>query len=138
MARRVYLCMTLLYGIELLLSHHWLAAPGVALLIGMATWPVRARRARSLRLASDGTWWLQWHTGTWEQMGLHPGSLRLGDHLLVVLQGSSGIQRLVLGPDNLAPRELAALRRRLRAGPMAGASALHSVAAPGSQSSELP
>ena len=137
-ARRLFLCMTVLYVSELLLRHHWLAAPGVALLLLLGAHPGRIRHPRCLQLDREGSLWLQWHSGRWEQLRLHPASLRLGAHVLLVLRGSSGVQRVLLGPDNLAPDALAALQRRLRPGSIGRASGLHSVAAPGSQSSNLP
>lgn len=134
----MFLCIVLLYGFELALRHHLVAAAVVAVIAGIGHWPARRNQPRCLRFERDGSLRLQWHAGSWEQMWLSATSLRLGEHVLLVLRGSTRVQRLLLGPDNLARHELAALRRRLRAGPTSGASALHSVAAPGSHSTELP
>ena len=44
---------------------------------------------------------------------LHPASMRLGAHLLLVVQCEGRAFRFLLGPDNLAPHLLAQLQRRL-------------------------
>jgi hypothetical protein len=123
---------------ELVLRLHLLAAAAVALITALGLWPARSHRARTLRIDPDGSVWLQWHAGTWEAVQLSPASLYLGGCVLLVLRGNRRVLRLLLGPDNLAPRDLAALRRRLRAAPGGGASALHSAAAPGRHSSTFP
>ncbi len=135
MARRVLLGLIALYIVELCLRRHLVAAALVVLIAAIGLWPARSNRPRALRIESGGSLWLQWHNGTWEPQLLSAASVLFSAHLLLVLRGKGQVRRLLLGPDNVAPHELAVLRRRLRAGPARGASALHSVAAPGSHSS---
>lgn len=122
------------HALELLLTRHWLAAMLVAMLAACCLTGGRSPRGRYLRLES-GRMCLVHPGGVLEEVRLGSGSMRLGPHLLLVLQGGKGIHRVLLGPDNVAARELAALNRRLPGG-TASMTALHSVAATGSKSSQ--
>jgi hypothetical protein len=127
----------LLYAVELLLGHHWLAALLVALSAASGLWRGSSSQLRGLLLAADGRLFLSVHCGGTEEVWLRPESLRIGAHLLLVLRGRHRTCRLLLGPDNLAADELAALKRRLP--PEASRpTGVHSVAAPGSKSSDPP
>ena len=136
-ARRLLLSLIGLYVLELLWTGHWLAA----LLTVLAATTFRHRRASvadpcCLVLAADGRLFLRRTTGLDEEVRLSPASLRLGLHLLLVLRGKRSTIRLLLGPDNLAPVLLAALKRRLPSGTVVLATALHSVAAQGSKAQQ--
>ena len=135
MARRALTGLIALYVVELWLRRHLAAVPVVALFAGIGLWPSRRNRPRALRIEPGGSLCLQWHDGSWVQVRLCASTVLSGTHVLLVLRANRQVRRVLLGPDNLAPRQLAALRRRLRAGPARGGSALHSVAAPGSHSS---
>jgi len=137
-ARAVLAGTILLYCVELLLCGHWLVASGVTLSAASGLWPRRAARPQRLRIDPAGRLWLQWAGACWEHWQLDPVSMRCGAHLLLVMRGGRGRQRLLLGPDNVPPAALAALHRRLLAGPARATTALHSVAAPGSHPSDLP
>lgn len=144
-ARALLLSSIFLYGLELLLTGHWLALAatvGVAA-VGFGPWcrlPRSGRpEPRHLVLAASGRLILTYPGDREEDVCLSARSLRLGSHLLLVLEGAGRTHRLLLGPDNLAPAELAALRRRLPAGPVAAAAtALNSVAAPDSNPAHEP
>jgi hypothetical protein len=126
----------LAYALELLLLRHWLVALLVA---GLAVACLPGHRASGLRclwLEGDGRLFLIRETGGVEQVWLGSAALRLGPYLLLVLHGVTGSRHLLLGPDNLAAAELAALGRRLAGGTASPATALHSVAAPGSKSTD--
>jgi hypothetical protein len=84
---------------------------------------------RQLLCAGDGNLSLVFANHAVEAVSLSPSSLRLGRHLLLVLQGPIRVHRLLLGPDNLAPSELAALNRRLPTATVVPGTALHSLAA---------
>jgi hypothetical protein len=70
---------------------------------------------RRLLIAADGRLHLLTVAGTVQQVTLHPSSLRLGPWLLLVFTTAQGQCRQLLGPDNLPPHQLAALRRRVLA-----------------------
>ncbi|HTQ35970.1 MAG TPA: hypothetical protein VMH77_02945 [Steroidobacteraceae bacterium] len=129
--------LALLYAVELALTGHPAAAAAVCLLAAAGFGPGvgAGTGARTRRLVLDaGRLWLV-DGGAPVPVHLDPGSFRLGSHLLLVLRCHGGVQRLLLGPDNMAAAELACLRRRLAPGSSAG-TALHSVTAPGSKSSD--
>jgi len=87
---------------------------------GRWLWPRTAQAPRRLKLATDGGMTLQLCDGSSRRVHLQPGSIRLGGWLVLHLQATDGCSfRLVLGPDNLDGRSLAALRRRLRRPPTA-------------------
>lgn len=133
LARRVLYFGLLLYLLELVLTGHWLAAATVALVVAAGCWPWRRAghdRPRQLVVASDGRVFLRMHDDRVEAMQLRPESLRLGPHVLLVLSNGGRAQRLLLGPDNLAPAQLSALQCRLPPGAAAPGTALHSPAAP--------
>jgi hypothetical protein len=135
LARRALAIAVLLYLLELLLTGHRIAALAIALLVACSSWPWMARVGTSpampqrLVLATDGRLFLEHRGGSLEEVRLRPESLRLGSHVLLVLTGAGRTIRLLLGPDNLAPAQLAALQRRLPAGSAPPATALHSPAA---------
>lgn len=142
LARRALGLAVLLYTVELLLTGHWIAAPVIALLAACGSWPCRARTGASsatlhcLVLATDGRMFLEAGAGIAHEVWLRPESLRLGPHLLLVLASPGSTIRLLLGPDNLHPAQLAALKCRLPAGPAPPGTALHSPVA--SRRSDLP
>jgi hypothetical protein len=125
----------LLYMMELLLTGHQMAAMAVAVLAACGSWPCRQRMGarcaapRSLILATEGRLFLETGEGRLQQVWLRPESLRLGPHVLLVLTAHDRTIRLLLGPDNLAAAQLAALKCRLPAGPAPPGTALHSPAA---------
>jgi hypothetical protein len=133
-ALRLLRWLAVAHAVELLLTRHWLPALLVAMLAAFCLTGGRSPRGRYLRL-EPGRMCLVHPGGVLEEVRLGSGSMRLGAHLLLVLHGGNGIDRLLLGPDNLAPGELAALNRRLPGG-MASTTALHSAAATGSKSSQ--
>lgn len=133
-ALRLLRWLVVAHAVELLLTRHWLAAMLVAMLAACCLTGGRSPRGRYLRL-EPGRMCLVHPGGVLEEVRLGSGSMRLGPHLLLVLQGGNGIHRVLLGPDNVAVRELAALKRRLPGG-MASTTALHSAAATGSKSSQ--
>jgi hypothetical protein len=125
----------LAYAGELVLAQHGTAASLVLMLAVAGLWRARAPRGRGLRLEADGRLFLRLDDDSTRQVWLAGSGLRLGSHLLLVLRSGKSCHRVLLGPDNLAAGELAALQRRLPITAAAGATALHSVAAPGSKSS---
>ncbi len=135
LVRRVTLllpCLPFFLALELALRGHWLAAPLMllgALLLFAACWrsPWQPHRVgRRLVIVADGSIFLLTVEGRVVPVALHPGSLRLGPCLLLLLRGNGHVFRLFLGPDNVEPITLAALKRRL-GGPSAGrGTALHS------------
>ena len=80
-------------------------------------WPSQSRSFRQLQLEPDGSTFLLTADGRRQAVTLIPGSLRLGQHLLLVLRAGDCCHRLLLGPGNTDPDRLAALRRRLRRPP---------------------
>jgi hypothetical protein len=68
---------------------------------------------RRLLLAADGRCHLLTVSGTVEELALQASSLRLGRWLLLLFRSGGLTHRLLLGPDNLDPAELAALQRRI-------------------------
>lgn len=108
------------YLVQLVLWGHLLVAGMVAVLGGALAWQCRrhrssARPARRLLMAADGRVHLLGADGTVAPATLQPCSMRLGPWLLLVLDGDTGTHRLLLGPDNVDPVQLAALRRRVAA-----------------------
>ncbi len=120
---------------ELGLRGHRFAALVMVPFTGVACWRWRAAHAldsstpRHLICASDGRLSLVLASGNIEAVNLQPESLRLGRHLLLVLQGSNRRHRVFFGPDNLAASELAALNRRLPTATVIPGTAQHYVAA---------
>jgi hypothetical protein len=125
LARRaagLFVLAQVLYLLELVLLGRLLPALlAVGLAAGSAWLCLRPPRGaactpRRLLLAADGRWHLLTVSGTLEQLALQPASLRLGRWLLLMFQtGDRRTHRLLLGPDNLDPAQLAALQRRLGA-----------------------
>lgn len=118
-ALRLLGCLAVLHAAELFRHGHPLAAFLMLAGTGGALWAWRLSgrlwpaRPRRLVLAADGQIYLQLYGGAVEPATLGGASLRLGRRLLLVLQCRKRRYRLLLGPDNLAPAELAALQRRL-------------------------
>lgn len=117
-AATVFVFLSLAFTLDQLLQGRLLLAvfSGIATLAGggsLLQWVVRYR---SGRLVVEGSGAVRLETsGGPCPVTLDRRSLRLGPHLLLVLRSPAGRSfRLLLGPDNLAPAELAALRRRLR------------------------
>jgi hypothetical protein len=135
--RKLLGLLILTYVLELLLEGHWLAV-SLVMLAAVAMHSDGRSRWRCLRLEMDGRLYLIGPDGTAEQAWLKACGLHLGPHLLLVLHSCSGTHRALLGPDNLAAGQLAALRRRLPGGTAGAVTALHSVAAPGSKSTTPP
>lgn len=72
-----------------------------------------------LKLTADGSIAVRARDGSWRDVHLQSGSVRLGGWLVLHLRATDGSSfRLVLGPDNLEGAALAALRRRLRRPPV--------------------
>ncbi len=140
-ARRLLDFAILLYALELLATGHLVAAAGIVMVLGglrSGRWILhRPDQPRSLVLAADGSFSLGYAGGRTAAVSLQSESLALGSHLLLVLRGPAHATCRLLGPDNLAPRDLAALKRRL---PPRGSSysGVHSITAPGSKSSDRP
>jgi hypothetical protein len=113
--------LALVHVVELWRHGHPLAA-AVTLLGGVGSWAwqrarqPRARRPRRLLVTADGRVFLQLGDGAVEQASVGSASLRLGRSLLLVLRCGKRRHRLLLGPDNLARGQLAALQRRLPRG----------------------
>ncbi len=134
-AARCLVVALLAYTFELGFRGHPFAALALLLFTSVAAWRWRAWHAldsstpRHLRCTSDGRLSLVSATGNVEEVSLQPESLRFGRHLLLVLRGSTRRHRVLLGPDNLAPGELAALNRRLPMATVVPGTALHSLAA---------
>ncbi|MDQ2639329.1 MAG: hypothetical protein M3Y79_01925 [Pseudomonadota bacterium] len=108
------------YLAQLVLLGHLLVAGMVAVLAGALVWQCRCHRSSAqpalrLLLAADGRIHLLEADGTVEPATLQPCSMRLGLWLLLVLRADTGTRRLLLGPDNVDPVQLAALRRRMAA-----------------------
>jgi hypothetical protein len=135
---------SLAYAMELVLKGHWFVAAGLLVSAGLTVWRVRATRARNsslpvqLTCASDGQLSLVLASGDIESVTLQPRSVRLGSHLLLILRGPKRTHCLLLGPDNLAPSELAALKRRLPTATAVPGTALHSLAASRGRSADPP
>lgn len=115
----VFIGAQLLFALELLIRAQPLAA---VLIGGMAalSWfgclvarRTTAMRPRRLLLLADGRVRLQTSCGDMQSAQLLPASLRLGAWMLLLVRTPSGLHRLLLGPDNLEPAQLAALRRRV-------------------------
>jgi hypothetical protein len=134
-AARALAVALLAHTVELGLRGHPLAALAMLSFTGVAIWRWRAVHAldssapRHLVCDSDGRLSLVLASGNIEVVSLQPASLRLGRHLLLVLQGTDRRHRLWFGPDNLAASELAALNRRLPTATVVPGTAIHSVAA---------
>jgi hypothetical protein len=120
--------------LELMLTGHWLAAGAVAVTAVLGGWPPgqgkSGRRPRQLVIATDGRLLLDYPEGEMKEAQLLRQSMRLGSHVLLVLAAGGHVHRLLLGPDNLNPGQLAALKCRLPAGSAPPGTALHSPAAP--------
>lgn len=116
---RAFTAAQLLYAAELALLGHGRVAVLVACLPVALHLHGRMRRRSSWRepgrlvLTARGRLHLFAGTGAVEEVRLASCSLGLGPWLLLCLDGTSGRYRLLLGPDNLDPTRLAALRRRL-------------------------
>jgi hypothetical protein len=108
-----------LYTLELALLGHWLVALMASGLAAGSAWQwLRPRQGtaatpRRLLLAADGRWHVLTVSGALEPLALQPASLRLGRWLLLLFRNGGRTHRLLLGPDNLEPSQLAALQRRL-------------------------
>lgn len=72
--------------------------------------------ARQLLLNADGRIHLLMSSGDLQAVQVHPSSMRLGSWMLLRLVTPRGRQSVLLGPDNVEPAVLAALRRRLTSG----------------------
>ncbi len=108
------------YLLQLVLLGHLSVAAIVLLISAASAWQCRPGRsssaaARRLLLSADGRMHLLGSGHRLAAATLQPYSMRLGPWLLLVLRDDSGTRRLLLGPDNVDPVELAALRRRLAA-----------------------
>lgn len=109
-----------LYLGQLLMLGHLRVALPVALACGAFAWFSGAARStprpvRRLLLSADGRLHLLEAGGKVVLATLQPCSMRLGPWLLLVLRDDEGTRRLLLGPDNLDPDHLAALRRQVAA-----------------------
>ena len=105
------------YLVQLLLLDHLRVAVLVMLLWAAFAWQCRMAKspapARRLLLSADGRLHLLGTGNTLAVAALQSCSMRLGPWLLLVLRDDTGTRRLLLGPDNVDPVQLAALRRRL-------------------------
>lgn len=138
-ALRIALILVAMYAAELALRGHWIAAVIVSASGAGAAWVLRrhassrTRRPLRLVLTAEGQAFLVPARGLPEPVALQPESARLGRHLLLVLRSNMRRQRVVLGPDNLDARLLAALHRRLPPAVVGEATALHSALPTGSR-----
>jgi hypothetical protein len=121
LAVRLLLIAQAVYATELLLLGHPLVA-STTLALAAALWWLRLWATRSPRhhprrllIASDGRLHILTLGGALAEVSLDPASMRLGPWLLLVLRGEGRALRLLIGPDNLDPTQLAALRWRLAA-----------------------
>lgn len=89
----------------------------VSVLLWRWLWPGGSRGTRQLQLEQDGTTILMTADGRRLAVTLMPGSIRLGQHLLLVFRNTDSYHWLLLGPENVDPGSLAALWRRLRRPP---------------------
>ncbi|HWL61756.1 MAG TPA: hypothetical protein VNQ32_03100 [Steroidobacteraceae bacterium] len=108
--------------VQLTLLGHVLVAGIVALLTAALVWQCRAAQpatmqSRRLFVSAHGRMHLLGAGGIVAPAVLQPCSMRLGPWLLLVLREGTGTRRLLLGPDNVDPAQLAALRRRVAAIP---------------------
>jgi hypothetical protein len=103
----------LAYALQLVLERQFPMAAVVALLAIFGLRPVRAGTWRHLRVDMDGRLFLITESGGCLQASPGSGGLRLGQHVLLVLRTDRGTSCMLLGPDNVAPAVLAALKRRL-------------------------
>jgi hypothetical protein len=101
------------YVLELVLERHPFAALIVALLSITGLWRTHASPWLCLRVEPDGQLLLIAEGARSVQVSPGPGGLRLGRYLLLVVRSETGSHRMLLGPDNVAAGELAALKRRL-------------------------
>lgn len=117
--RRGFLVGQAAFALELLLLGHGAAA---VLVLSLAMAPglqqrmprlAVSRAPRRLLVAADGRLHLLGVGGDVEPVRLQGSSLRLGPWLLLSLRGEGRVHRLLLGPDNVPPALLAALRRRM-------------------------
>jgi hypothetical protein len=132
LAVRILMLGILFYLMELLITGHG-AVAGAVMLAAAASGAWKQPRdaaSRQLVVTPDGRLFLDAMEGAMQEMQLRPETLRLGPHLLLVLSNGGHRHRLLLGPDNLAPAALAALKCRLPMGSAAPGTALHSPAAP--------
>lgn len=108
------------YLLQLVSLGHLSVAVIVLVISAASAWQCRQGRPSSapatrLLLSSDGRVHLLGIGNRVAAATLQPCSMRLGPWLLLVLRDASGTRRLLLGPDNVDPVQLAALRRRLAA-----------------------
>jgi len=122
----------------LLVERHWAVAAVTGLCGAIIALAAQARGPVRLLVRADGRCFLFGPAGDCEEATLQSGSMFLGSHVLLVWSGAAGGYRMVLGPDNLAGGQLAALRRRLSRAAAGSGTALHSVAAQGSKSPNSP
>jgi hypothetical protein len=118
--RAVWLLLALqgLYLVQLVYLGHVVVATLVAALGSALAWHLRRRiatqwAAQRLLLSADGRLHLLVPGGRLLAATLHPASMRLGAWLLLVLRAGTDTHRLLLGPDNVDPALLSALRRRI-------------------------
>jgi hypothetical protein len=122
-ARRLASCYLLLmaaYAGQLLFLAHWAMAPAV-LVMTLATLfamrqvtPQDSGAPRRLLLSADGRLHVATMGGAVEAVEPGGESLWFGSAILLVLRAPGRVHRVLLGRGNLAPSELATLRRRLR------------------------
>jgi hypothetical protein len=93
------------------------AALSASVVLWRWLWPARSAWIRQLQVKPDGSACLLTADGRACEARLMPGSMRLGTHLLLVLRAGDNCHWLLLGPENVEPAGLAALRRRLRRPP---------------------
>jgi len=115
----VFLCSTLAYAVELLLLGQLLMGAGVCTIAAVcaAHWRRSARQhhdaPRRLLITSDGRLYLSCVNGQLIPIELHASTMQLGQWTLVVVRREQQLWRWLLGPDNVEPKDLAGLRRRL-------------------------
>jgi uncharacterized membrane protein len=107
--------------LQLCWREHFPAAAALLLVVAAAVMRLRhtdhhdPASPRRVLLAADGRIWLFCVGGAAHAATAGGESIWLGANLLLVLHGTFGCRRLLLGPGNLDPATLAALRRRLLA-----------------------
>lgn len=120
--RWLMLTLSCLYLGQLVLLGHLRVAVPAAVAAGAFAWLSRAaprssKPARRLLWSADGRLHLLEAGGSVVPVTLQSSSMRLGRWLLLVLRDDAGTRRWLVGPDNLDPAGLAALRRRVAAIP---------------------
>lgn len=114
---RILLVALLLHAAVLFWTQHPWSALVAAVMAGSAWLWLRFGRppdvAQRLLVAADGRFHLLVASGQVQAVHVHPASMRLGSWVLLRLSAPRMRLTVLLGPDNVEPAVLTALRRRL-------------------------